>query len=341
MRVLEDELVNHLGNDLDRLEGRVMGATLQKLKAYAANPAGKCCAFIEGTGFSVIDYLFLAHQQGSQSITTLSAEVGTKLWHIFHLYNLPMIQLRERHSYSKEDLKLLRAGVEAGDSLSGLAGKLGRSDAAIQKKLIRLSVQDPENFPRKDVSRYTAEYFANVNKDPTLVERMKQKVLQYLLKKSDATLADLHEAGLGGHLHFGYGGQINAARRALGLEERKGGGQLKLTKAKREERLLAYMRAHPNATRAELVGYDVKVVYGNIHAARIAAGLVPKGYIHVTEAARLLGVSRVRVSQLREKGEFASLNVGANYYVSLLSIHDRLPRAEGGNGGTGAAYSAT
>ncbi len=89
--VAEDELLNYLGNDVKKLNGKVYANTLEKLENYDARTTAEY-------GLSVIDYLFLAHHQGNRSIRDLSTEVGVSyqtLNKIFRIYKLPIVEQAE------------------------------------------------------------------------------------------------------------------------------------------------------------------------------------------------------------------------------------------------------
>ncbi|MBI2581305.1 hypothetical protein HYV85_05895 [Candidatus Woesearchaeota archaeon] len=82
-----DQLTEHLGNELSDLEGKVSAAVMERLEAYDAITSSEFY-------LPVIDYFFLAHQQGGKSHIDLAREVGigkSTVRKIFLLYGLPIV----------------------------------------------------------------------------------------------------------------------------------------------------------------------------------------------------------------------------------------------------------
>lgn len=91
MIVSEEELEKYLGNDLDGLDGTIRPSTLEKLRRYDVYTT-------ENHYLPLIDYLFVAHQQGNETLGTLSEEVDislTTMNKIFDFYGLPKLNRAE------------------------------------------------------------------------------------------------------------------------------------------------------------------------------------------------------------------------------------------------------
>ena len=93
----------------------------------------------------------------------------------------------------------------------------------------------------------------------------------------------------------------------------------------RKQKIVRYLKRHRNATwgnveRDGLI-YDLRVAYqGKINDARRDAGLIPDGYITRLEAAEILGVRGVYVTQLAREGMLNGYRVVRNLYVSLEDV---------------------
>jgi len=91
----EDNLLGHLFKyDLSSIEDKVNLKVVEKLRNYANNKNKEYYQFVRDTGLSLIDYLFLSHQQGYRGITGLAKEVGINpetLNNIFDYLSLPKL----------------------------------------------------------------------------------------------------------------------------------------------------------------------------------------------------------------------------------------------------------
>jgi excisionase family DNA binding protein len=230
--------------------------------------------------------------------------------------------------YTPEDLEILLEGVNLGTDISELVESLGRTESGIVQKLDKLSKTDPAIWDPEKVKPYVGhdnrEKWKSVRNNPQTIARSQKRVLDYLRKHPDAMTPDLREAGLDPDLQLGYRHRINDARRELGLEERMGGGRLRLTREQRKEKILSYLRLNPDAGRkdAESAGhsYDFNEVRESIHSLRKEAGVVPEDYLLGAEAAGRLGLSKEGVSVLFRHGTLEGIRVGTNFYISRESV---------------------
>ncbi len=113
MIVPEEELVKYLGNQISSLEGIVQRGTLEKLGEYAK---GLEDSSIKDEGLSLIDYLFLKHQQENKSLVTIARETGIArgtLRRIFDHYKLPTLQQAEAVKRNWEDPQFRERNSEA------------------------------------------------------------------------------------------------------------------------------------------------------------------------------------------------------------------------------------
>lgn len=113
MIVPEEELVKYLGNQISSLEGIVQRGTLEKLGEYAK---GLEDSSIKDEGLSLIDYLFLKHQQENKSLVTIARETGIArgtLRRIFDHYKLPTLQQAEAVKRNWEDPQFRERNAEA------------------------------------------------------------------------------------------------------------------------------------------------------------------------------------------------------------------------------------
>jgi len=231
--------------------------------------------------------------------------------------------------YTSKELEKLKLGVDSGLPISSLEGLLeDRGASGIAKKLQTLSTQDPNTWNPEKIIKVVAEYKSELwispRNDPERVEESKKRVLDYLREHPDAKVLDLENAGLSYDLSVGYDNKLNDARSYLGLEERARGQQL--SKKQRKQRILSYLREHPNATTPEIerAGYktELYVVPENIDSLRVEAGIIPEGHISAAEAARKLGKSREGISFLFRDGKLGGLKVGRRMYISETSVNN-------------------
>lgn len=106
MIVAGDNLVEYLGNDLDSLEDKVYSPSLRKLRNYENNENKEFYQSVKDTGLSLVDYLFLEHQQGNRSLNTLLKEIGIgryTLRNIFDYLSLPRLTRDEYFSRKSEE----------------------------------------------------------------------------------------------------------------------------------------------------------------------------------------------------------------------------------------------
>lgn len=107
--VLEEELEKYLGNDLDSLDGTIRPNVLGKLRRRDAYTT-------ENYYLPLIDYLFLAHQQGNETLRTLSEEVDislTTMYKIFNFYGLPKLNRAEGTRRKWQDTEFRKRQGEA------------------------------------------------------------------------------------------------------------------------------------------------------------------------------------------------------------------------------------
>src|SRR3989344_6999475 len=109
MIIQKKQLEEYLGRQLSDLEGKLHKQTLNKLKEAEQ----KMTPYFKG---SLIDYLFLEHQQGYKSLRYLSKEIGTNtgiLSRIFDIYNLPQLTQAEATRKNWEDDEFRKRNAEA------------------------------------------------------------------------------------------------------------------------------------------------------------------------------------------------------------------------------------
>ena len=109
MIIQKKQLEEYLGRQLSDLEGKLHKQTLNKLKEAEQ----KMTPYFKG---SLIDYLFLEHQQGYKSLRYLSKEIGTNtgiLSRIFDIYNLPQLTQAEATRKNWEDDEFRKRQAEA------------------------------------------------------------------------------------------------------------------------------------------------------------------------------------------------------------------------------------
>ena len=109
MIIQKKQLEEYLGRQLSDLEGKLHKQTLNKLKEAEQ----KMTPYFKG---SLIDYLFLEHQQGYKSLRYLSKEIGTNtgiLSRIFDIYNLPQLTQAEATRKNWEDDEFRKRHAEA------------------------------------------------------------------------------------------------------------------------------------------------------------------------------------------------------------------------------------
>jgi len=130
MIVAEDNLVKYLGNDLDSLENKVYSSSLKKLRNYENNENKEFYQSVKDTGLSLVDYIFLEHQQGNQSLNTLSKEIGIDkdtLRNIFDYLSLPRLTRDEYFSRKSEERErhILHLYGETGGNASETGRRVG------------------------------------------------------------------------------------------------------------------------------------------------------------------------------------------------------------------------
>ncbi len=150
-------------------------------------------------------------------------------------------------------------------------------------------------------------------------EQRRVKILSYLTKHPDSTFRDLSEDGLAYDLRVVYNKRICDAKMDAGIHGNA------VTLEQRRHKVLAYLQEHPTATFSDFreagLSYDLLLAYeGKINTARKAAGLLDDGSISAADAARILGVSRERVSQLFENGKLSGHRLGRKVFVTSSSI---------------------
>ncbi len=224
------------------------------------------------------------------------------------------------------------SGVGSGKSSEEIRAELktlgyDRSEQGIVGKLLKLSRQNPDNWDPEKVGASLRKFNSRMWRRPGTqkhrVERSRRRVLDYLRGHPDYSADDLRGAGLGYDLFVGYGNRTNSARRELGLEERLAGFR-PAPIGRRQQNVMAYLKAHPDVTRRDLasagLNRDLRIAYGGINAARIAAGILPEGYISGAEASRTLGLSKERVSQLYDNHRFDGHRLGKRLFVSAADV---------------------
>lgn len=235
--------------------------------------------------------------------------------------------------YTPEELGLLEEGIRGNLPLSRLESLLKervpdnqRSAAGIARKLGNLSRKDPAKLNPERIKDYLSEA-AWISTMARQSKKGKKLVGEFLRARPGAYLSDLEKAGLYWALMAGYG-SMTAARKALGIPP----PPLVLSNvppslAARRERLLRFLWTHPNATSSN--GYnsmskDVRQTYGNIHAARIAAGIVPDMHVLSVKAAELFNLHRQSISYYFLRGKLDGVRVAGRVYVSLISLEGLL-----------------
>jgi len=227
------------------------------------------------------------------------------------------------------ELEVMLSGVNSGTPMSELESILkGRKAVAIVRKLNLLSEEDPIMWDPEKIRPYVkhvrSELWRSPQNDPNRVEQSKQRILDYLRENTDANAPDLDNAGLAYDLSVGYAGRINEARNEAGLGEFAPGENIKPSKKQRKQRILSYLREHPEASFPDLVkagyGHHLTAIGNGIDNLRRDADIVPNGYISGAEAADKLESSRQWVSKLFKQGKIDGIKVGKRLYVSETSV---------------------
>lgn len=234
-------------------------------------------------------------------------------------------------SYAPAELEQLLFEINAGTSAEEILIKLDRSASSLVSKLKKLYESDPTRWDTEKVHEYVSKFNSEVwrlpRKQPDRVKQSRQRVLAYLREHPNADAQDFENDGLVYDLSIAYdSNRINAARRDLDLEEKHVGKQPSLSKEQRRQRLLDYLKEHPNVTMGNINNThrgDVSIVYGGIDAARRDAEIIPVDYISAAQSGRELGITRERISQLFEKGQLDGCRVGRRLYISLVDVENR------------------
>lgn len=153
-------------------------------------------------------------------------------------------------------------------------------------------------------------------------EQRRVKILSYLTKHPDSTLGDLSGDGLGYDLRVVYNRNMSDAKMDAGIHVNA------VTLKQRRHKVLAYLQEHPTATSSDFreagLSNDLFLAYENkVNTARKAAGLLDEGSISAADAARILDVSRERVSQLFEEGKLSGHRLGRKVFVTSSSVKER------------------
>jgi len=173
MIVTKENLIHHLGNDLDDLEGNFRKGVLDKLRRYDYYTTKEF-------DLPVIDYLFLAHQQGNKSIRKLSEETSLSvatLRKIFGFCGLPILKQSEASSRALylnwQDPEFRRRHDERGREILDILWK-DSEFRELQAEAARKTWQDPEFRERQ------AEGTRRKWQDPEYRERQTETVREVL-----------------------------------------------------------------------------------------------------------------------------------------------------------------
>lgn len=225
--------------------------------------------------------------------------------------------------YSQKELELLLLQFNQEMPLSRLEIKLGRSAYGIIQKIQSLSGQDPDTWNPSKVREYKKQWYHVIGKEyhRQRIAYYKQRLRTYLGEHPDAIVRDLKVAGLMWDLYFGYEGSLDDARRDAGIDK-------KSAVAKRKEKIITYLKEHPNATTRDLKETELRNAFYSVYRYRIDearrdAGIITDGYVSGAEAARMLGITRQFVSDLFKRHKLDGYKVGWSLFISLTSVEHR------------------
>lgn len=206
--------------------------------------------------------------------------------------------------------------------LSELEALLGRPSTGIAQKLGKLSKKDPHKWSLEKVKPYVSEGMRITRNNPAYIIRGRERIQDFLAGNPHAVISDITEAGLEGALLMGYKGNLSSARAEAGINFRGHVGSPLLDYAVRRKRLLSFLKENPQA---KGVGYgswqdDLRKTFGNIHAARQIAGIVPDMYVCAARAAKYFRITKQAVYDLFTRHRIDGVKVGGNVYVSIESL---------------------
>jgi hypothetical protein len=161
-------------------------------------------------------------------------------------------------------------------------------------------------------------------------ERRARLVL-YLRKHPEAGFSQVRRDGFSADLGTAYKNKLAAARIDAGL--RADEPQYRLAKRKRDKterrKFVAWLKQNPSAGHRSIRTAGLFHLLrwhfgGSLKEARKAAGIQSAfpGYVHVAEAARALGLSRERGSQLFRIGRLKGFREGKWVYISKESLRE-------------------
>jgi len=144
----ENNLLGHLFKyDFDSLDGIVKTNAVDKLRVYSNDKNKEYFQSVKDTGLSVIDYLFLSHQQGYRGITELAKEVGigpNTLGDIFDSLSLPRLtsgEIKYLKGINSNLATILEIYEETGGNVAEIYRRTGHNKKGLFDKLKELGLE--------------------------------------------------------------------------------------------------------------------------------------------------------------------------------------------------------